>query len=558
VLQELDTRPDERPQRPETALLLQCGRAAADDGTHTRALLAGPVDWAYLLWVAHRQGLLPPLYWHLRTGDADGAATAVIEQLAEHFAGNARRNRRLLDDLGQIVRAFDAEGLAVLPLRVPFLLARVYEHPGLRQSEPLDLLAAPSHGVRAQQILASCGYEPIFALTPGQNAALRRTRGVILQHRAHGGRISLHERPTPIYFPLRLDAAELWERRELWPLGEGLVPLPALEDQVLLLCAHGALNLWSRLAWVTDLARTLATCGPLRWEQIMTRARAARAERMLHVGLSLVRELLGVALPQEVQQRATADPLVAPLVAEARRRLLVDLHGWTSELERARFRMRAREHLLDRVLYGLRFALTPTVEDWQAVPLHDGLLPLYRIVRPLRLARALSGSAAPKRRAPFMTTPMPVVERMLALADVRPSDVVYDLGCGDGRIVIAAAQRYGARGVGVDLDPARIAESRANARAAGVDHLVAFVQADALGVDLRPATVVTLWMLQTLNFRLRPKLRAELRPGARIVGHSFDLGDWIPARTEILAHGGDSTIVYVWTIDQPAASSPAP
>jgi precorrin-6B methylase 2 len=143
---------------------------------------------------------------------------------------------------------------------------------------------------------------------------------------------------------------------------------------------------------------------------------------------------------------------------------------------------------------------------------------------------------------------MPVVEQMLAAAAVGPTDVVYDLGCGDGRIVIEAARRYGARGVGVDVDPRRVAESSANVRAAGVDHLVTIVQADAATVDLRPATIVTTWTLPTLNLTLRPKLRAELRPGARVVSHTFDMGDWTPTRVDLVPL--DETIaVYVWTID---------
>jgi SAM-dependent methyltransferase len=141
---------------------------------------------------------------------------------------------------------------------------------------------------------------------------------------------------------------------------------------------------------------------------------------------------------------------------------------------------------------------------------------------------------------------------MLAAAAVGRNDLVYDLGCGDGRIVIEAARRYGARGVGFDLDPVRIDESRANARAAGVEHLVSFVQADIDAVDVGPASVVAIWTLPVVNLRLRPRLRAGLRPGARIVGHGFDMGDWAPTRTELATDHGESVPIYVWTIGPPA------
>ncbi len=125
----------------------------------------------------------------------------------------------------------------------------------------------------------------------------------------------------------------------------------------------------------------------------------------------------------------------------------------------------------------------------------------------MRLLAVLAiGLAAQTARAPFVATPSDVVDRMLALAQVRAGDVVYDLGCGDGRIVIAAARRHGARGVGVDIDPARIEEARANARQAGVEHLVTFRVEDARTTDLSDATVVTLYLVAALNAELRPRL----------------------------------------------------
>ena len=131
----------------------------------------------------------------------------------------------------------------------------------------------------------------------------------------------------------------------------------------------------------------------------------------------------------------------------------------------------------------------------------------------------------------YEPTPTEVVEAMLRLAGVSSADVVYDLGCGDGRIVIMAASRFGARGVCVDIDPQRIAESRENARAAGVADRIRFLNEDLLGTDLGGATVVTLYLLPELNLALRPKLQRELRPGARVVSHWHTMGDWQPQRS---------------------------
>jgi len=152
-------------------------------------------------------------------------------------------------------------------------------------------------------------------------------------------------------------------------------------------------------------------------------------------------------------------------------------------------------------------------------------------------------------RAPFVATPPDVVDRMLALARVGSQDVVYDLGCGDGRIVIAAARNFGARGVGIDIDPVRIEEAQANARRAGIEHLVTFKVQDALETDVSEATVVTLYLVSALNVKLRPRLAAQLRPGARVVSHNFAIGDWEPDAVDVFTSAdGLSRTLYLWNI----------
>ena len=152
--------------------------------------------------------------------------------------------------------------------------------------------------------------------------------------------------------------------------------------------------------------------------------------------------------------------------------------------------------------------------------------------------------------APYVPTPQDVVERILALAEVTSSDFVYDLGCGDGRIVIAAAKKYGARGVGVDIDPQRVAESRENARKEGVENLVSFLQQDALAVDLSGATVVTLYLLPDANRKLRPVLVRQLQPGARIVSHQYGMDDWAPLKEETFKDkSGRIRTLFLWQID---------
>ena len=145
---------------------------------------------------------------------------------------------------------------------------------------------------------------------------------------------------------------------------------------------------------------------------------------------------------------------------------------------------------------------------------------------------------------PYVPTPMAVVDAMLDLAKVTSSDTVYDLGCGDGRIVVRAATRFGCRGVGVDLNPERVREAKQNAAKAAVTELTRFEVGDVFDFDFSPASVVTMYLLPSVNLKLRPRLQKELKPGTRIVSHDFHMGDW-PA--QITREVGRSRI-YLWTI----------
>jgi SAM-dependent methyltransferase len=151
--------------------------------------------------------------------------------------------------------------------------------------------------------------------------------------------------------------------------------------------------------------------------------------------------------------------------------------------------------------------------------------------------------------APYVATPPDVVDRMLSLAAVGPGDVVYDLGCGDGRVVIAAALKFGARGVGLDIDPALVRRAQELAAAAGIADRVTFRVQDAMTVDLSEATVVTLYLLAASNARLRPILVRDLHPGSRIVSHNFPIGDWEPDRVDTFTDsGGKVRTLYLWKL----------
>ncbi len=178
----------------------------------------------------------------------------------------------------------------------------------------------------------------------------------------------------------------------------------------------------------------------------------------------------------------------------------------------------------------------------------------YLVVAALAVTVAAAQTPQPRRApdVPYVPTTEEAVEAMLKLADVKKTDVVYDLGCGDGRIVVAAAKKFGAHGVGIDINPERIAEAKENAKKAGVEDLVRFEENDLFEADFHQATVVTLFLLPNINLKLRPKLLEQLKPGTRVVSNTFDMGDWKAEKEATVGSPDEESYLshrlFLWTI----------
>jgi tRNA G37 N-methylase Trm5 len=171
------------------------------------------------------------------------------------------------------------------------------------------------------------------------------------------------------------------------------------------------------------------------------------------------------------------------------------------------------------------------------------------VAAPLALNISLA-QAQEGKIVPYVPTPQEVVDKMLDMAQVKSGDVVYDLGSGDGRIVVTAAKKYGVKAIGFEIDPQRIKESRENIKKAGVENLVEIRQQDIRTVDLSPASVLTMYLLPEVNLMIRPNIWKQMKPGSRVVSHDFDMGDWKPLKTEAIkdASGWDHTL-YLWHVE---------
>ena len=185
--------------------------------------------------------------------------------------------------------------------------------------------------------------------------------------------------------------------------------------------------------------------------------------------------------------------------------------------------------------------------------MHRRLIPVFTVVFMLLVAVAGAQSPTAEKKpldVPYVPTHESLVDEMLSMAKVSGNDVLYDLGSGDGRIVITAARKFGTRGIGYDLDPERVSEARENARKAGVTDKVRFEQQDIFTAKINDATVITMYLLPDVNMRLRPKLLSELKPGTRIVSHNYDLGDWQPVQRKEMDVSGVNHTLFLWIVPQ--------
>ena len=534
---------------PEAELLICCARTRmnSERAKRIKALLQEDIDWTYLYRLALSHGMMPLLYWHLNATCPEAVPKATMDYLRDYFHANAAHNLYLTGELCSLLNLLDANRIPAIPFRGPALAASVYGNLTLRQFSDLDILVRKRDVTKARELLVSQGYRPHFNLSRAKETAF-------LQY--HSEYLFLHSKDRFIaesqlrLLSLGLGTERLWERLEPLALGGHEVLTLSPEDLILILCVDGVNHLWEGLPWTCDVAILVGLHEGMDWGRLLEQAATLSSKRMLFLGLYLASDLLGAALPEEVLQRVQGDPVVTTLAAKVRERLFRETDGPPGVLENSLFHLKATERLRDRIRYCL-LAMTPNDGNWE-LRAPSSLTLLYSLLRPIRSFKKYGWDLFQYPvldLAPFVKTPMEVIERMLALAEVGPTDVVYDLGCGDGRIVIMAAKRYGARGVGVDIDPRRIADAKANARKEGVEHLVTFIQQDAKTVEALEATVVTLFLTGPANLKLRQMLQEQLRPGTRIVSRNFDMADWPPEKTEILADAsGAINTLYLWRI----------
>ncbi len=390
---------------PEKEFLVQCTRVD-QDSRRLEALLAQSLDWHSILDGASRHGILPLVALRLQGHDLPPAAAERLNrQLRESTARNLSGSAELL----AVLDVLQTNGISAVPLKGPVLAMRLYGSIAWREFDDLDILIPRKDTAKAASVLQSHGYRPGLDLSAMSARAFAGTNCEMTFEKPGSSRpIEIHwgfqERK---FLGRSLNSEAWWDRLESMYFFGHSVQVPALDDLLIFLCAHGAKHSWGRLKWIRDIAELVSLHPAEAWESTLQYARELRLERVLLLGLLLASDLLGAALPGSVQGAVASERRIGVLAAQVGQRLKGPSAGSLGIFGTSLFHLQLGGHLWDRLRYFGQNLLVPTAGEWQLIDLPGPLSFLYYPLRPLRL---LAGYGVKRIFAPSARAPLPGLE----------------------------------------------------------------------------------------------------------------------------------------------------
>lgn len=376
--------PERTAQPAPQQLLLDCARAAPDLPERTRALAETITDWNALADAAEYHGLAAILYRALERTCLSLVPEDVLARLRTDDRDSARRNLILTTQLLALLDAFQAEGIAVLPLKGPALAESLYPDPLLRPFSDLDILVRGQDVPAAVRALTREGYtlKPHLARLPLRTQM--RLDFQLLFHHPRKADVDIQWETAPEDFPFRFDTSLLWRSRSSIQIAGQPVPILSGESLLLFLCVHGAKHMWSRLQWLGDLARLVSS--PLDWALALSLAAEAKCERPLLLGLLLAHQMLDAPVPPAILQRARAQQPVQARARQVTLRLMRIPPSDPQGAEFTTFNARLAERTRDKVRHYAALLKAPTDKELELYPLPENLFFLYYPLRAARLA----------------------------------------------------------------------------------------------------------------------------------------------------------------------------
>jgi Uncharacterised nucleotidyltransferase len=373
---------------PEKRLLVCCARTqlTPEVASTIREILAGPLDWDFLLWEAEENSITPLLDRHLSAVAPGATPAAAQEQLKKTCRANTVRCLYLTAELINILQLFQSQTIPAIPYKGPVLAAQAYGDVALREFEDLDIILRQSDVPKAHEIIVSLGYKPKFdwILSPGAAASLVPGE-YNYRDESRRAMVELHTEITLRHFPIKPDLDAFIRNLAPVRVSDRDILTFTAEDLLPMLCIHGSKDFWERLSWMADVSELVQSHPALDWDRVLRFAQPLNATRMLNLGLALAASVLGASLPSEISVRVKADRVAGEVAAEVRQRLLSRPFRTLDAAGRFHFRRRMLEGRFDGWRYAMRLAVVPSEDDWEMMRLPRVLAPLYLALRPLRL-----------------------------------------------------------------------------------------------------------------------------------------------------------------------------
>ncbi|MGA8224851.1 MAG: nucleotidyltransferase family protein [Candidatus Acidiferrales bacterium] len=389
---------------PEKRLLVCSARTKISPAIaeHIRELVAHSLDWSYLLSEAAENSITPLFERALRAAAPSAIPPEYSTQLKAALRGNTVRCLFLTAELNGILALFQAADIHAIPYKGPVAAAQAYGDITLREFEDLDIILRQRDLPKAHEIIVSLGYQPKFPwiLSPGAAAALVPGE-YNYRDDARRAMVELHTEITLRHFPVVPDLDDFLHRLVPVDLSGHAIQTFRVEDALPILCIHGSKDFWERISWIADISELVQSHPALDWDQAERRTESLKAQRMLHLGLTLAADLLDAPLPPDVLSHIRADAAAATIAKEVQHRLLSRELPALDAKGRLNFRRRMVPGVMAGWRYAARLAVVPAEEDWQMMRLPAPLAPLYIALRPLRLLRKYGWAG---RRSPRLSS----------------------------------------------------------------------------------------------------------------------------------------------------------
>lgn len=536
---------------PECELLLLCARSkvSPQKAERIKEIIKKGISWESLITTARANKVTPLLYWNLTSICPELIPGEYLNFLKNHFYATSKNNLYLTKELCTILDLLEKNKIFVIPFKGPVLASFLYNNLALREFSDLDFLVKRNDVLKIKELLLKEGYKIAQEMPLGAEDTYIKNNYSYCFARKDGVELEFCWRLAPSYFLPAVSTEDIVSSgfEKVYFSGRA-IPALSPEELLIALSINGTKRSWESLSFICDIAELINSKKEMDWNWILKQAEKLHCRRMVFVGLFLASNFLDVKLPDTILKKINNDSAIGKLAGK-----IYDdsMNGSTDLDEMSYFQFSVRDNFLDKVRYIFNFALTKNVEDLYFAKLPKSLSFVYRIIWPIRLvAKYTFGLYGGKKLSGFVPTPYEVISSMFELGNITSEDVIYDIGCGDGRILIEAAKSFGAKGVGIEIDSKLIKEAKLNAKENGVDNLVTFIQKDAMEVNLSDASIVMFYLSISQSTKFKLKLQQELRNSAKIISHCSYIEDWEPFKTKIVSDkAGYIHSVSLWLIE---------